>query len=324
MMFRHQPPLSPLNLGQALRGRLGFYIISKRIQDGVWLARDKSNKLVIVKSVSGHPRVENERDVLQRFQDRSTHIRPLIDEIQDPAEPTIIVLRHLDQDLLDASIRKALNRKEIKYVSRGILEALSVLHEDGHVHADVKPSNIFVNHRSDVTHDNDIGFSDVQLGDFGGSYHQDSEWAKSATPIGAPMWSSPEVLLEIPWNTATDIWSFGTLVISLIFGGDFNIFRPKKARYGDEDYNVEVLESQFRYFGPFPFKIREIVNDETFQTVLYLMQLNPPESMTHFSRVTEREVVKEDKDFILKIMRMDWRDRPTAKELLEDEWFRGQ
>lgn len=110
-------------------------------------------------------------------------------------------------------------------------------------------------------------------------------------------------------------------VISLIFGGDFNIFRPKTARFGDEDYNVEVVHSQFRYFGPFPAKIREIVDDETFQSVLYLMQLNPPESMTPFRFVTEREVVKNDKEFILKIMKMDWRDRPTAKELLEDEWF---
>lgn len=273
---------------------------------------------MVLKSVSGHPRVENERDVLQRFHGRSVHIRPLIDEIQDPFKPTTIVLRHLREDLLDASIEKILSRKEIKYVSRGILEALNVLHEDGYVHTDVKPNNIFVNHSKDGS---EVRFSEVQLGDFGGSYHQESEWAKSATPIGAPIWSSPEVLMEIPWNTATDIWSFGTLVISMIFGGDFNIFRPKTARYGDEDYNVEVVQSQFRYFGPFPPKIREIVNDETYQSVLYLMHLNPPEIMTPFSLVTEREVVKEDKEFILRIMKMDWRDRPTAKELLEAEWF---
>lgn len=53
------------------------------------------------------------------------------------------------------------------------------------------------------------------------------------------------------------------------------------------------------------------------------MFLNPPESMTPFSRVTEREVMEEDKEFILKIMKMDWRDRPTARELLKDEWFYG-
>lgn len=91
------------------------------------------------------------------------------------------------------------------------------------------------------------------------------------------MWSSPEVLMEMPWNTATDIWSFGTVVISLVFG-DFNIFRLKTARCSDEDYNVEVVQSQFRYFGPFPPEIREIVDDETYQSVLYLMHLNPPEN----------------------------------------------
>ncbi|POS78968.1 serine/threonine protein kinase [Diaporthe helianthi] len=321
MMFRHHPPLTALSLGQALQGRLGSYTVYKKVQDTVWLARDQGKEIVVVKSVSGHPRVENERDILKRFQGRSTHIRPLIDEIQDPAKPTTIILRHLDEDLLDASIRKSLNRKEIISVSRSILEALSVLHEDGFVHTDVKPSNVFVNHSNDGSK---IRFSEIQLGDFGASYHQESEWAKSATPIGAPMWSSPEVLMEIPWNTATDIWSFGTLVISLIFGGNFNIFRPKTARYGDEDYNVEVVQSQFRYFGPFPYSIREIVNDETLQSVLYLMKLNPPESMTPFSMVTEREVAKEDREFILKIMKMDWRDRPTAKELLEDQWFRKE
>lgn len=173
------------------------------------MIRDQSNEVVVVKSVSGHPRVENERDVLRRFQSRSTHIRPLIDEIQDPAKPTTIILRHLEEDLLDASIQKPLGRKEIKYVSKAILEALNVLHEDGYVHTDVKPSNIFVNHRKGQS---EVRFSDVQLGDFGGSYHQDSDWAKLGTPIGAPMWSSPEVLMERPWNTATDIWSFGNMV----------------------------------------------------------------------------------------------------------------
>ncbi|KUI70428.1 Serine/threonine-protein kinase svkA [Cytospora mali] len=257
----------------------------------------KCNELVVVKSVSGHPRVENERDVLKRFKSGSIHIRPLIDEIQDPARPTTIILRHLEEDLLDASIQKPLNQKEIKYVSRAVLEALNFLHRDGYVHTDVKPSNIFVNYRKDQS---EVHFYDVQLGDFGGSYHQDSEWAKSGTPIGAPMWSSPEV-------------------ISLIFGGDFNIFRPKTARYGDEDYNVEVDQSQFRYFGPFPPKIKEVVNDETYTSVLYLMHLNPPESMTPFRLVTEQEVAKEVKEFVLRIMKMDWRDRPTAKELLKDE-----
>lgn len=78
--------------------------------------------------------MENERDVLRRFQGRTPHLRPIIDEIEDPPKPTIIILKHLDEDLLKATKKKTLNRKELKSVSRCILEALKSLHEDGYVH----------------------------------------------------------------------------------------------------------------------------------------------------------------------------------------------
>lgn len=58
----------------------------------------------------------------------------------------------------------------------------------------------------------DVRFSTVQLGDLGGTTPADSKYAKGGVPVGAPMWSSPEVIMETPWNTATDIWSFGTMV----------------------------------------------------------------------------------------------------------------
>ncbi|GAW23011.1 hypothetical protein ANO14919_125590 [Xylariales sp. No.14919] len=153
--------------------------------------------------------MENERDVLKRFQARTPYSRPWVDEIQDPAEPTTIVLRHPDSDPLEASVQRPLNRKEMKYALKRILEALSVMHKDGYVHTDVKLDNVFVNFKKDR---DTIRFSDIQLGDLGGSYPRNSEWAKSGIPIGAPIWSSPEVLMETPWNTATDIWSFGTVV----------------------------------------------------------------------------------------------------------------
>ena len=40
-----------------------------------------------------------------------------------------------------------------------------------------------------------------------------------------------------------------------------------------------------------------------------------------FARISEREVSKEDKKFILRIMKLDPRDRPSAQQLLDDEWF---
>ncbi|KAF4627689.1 hypothetical protein G7Y89_g10467 [Cudoniella acicularis] len=304
---------SIFRLGQVLRGRLGKYIITKKIQDTVWFAKNPVGETVVVKSVRDHPRVENERDVLKRFQDQTPYLRPLIDEIEDPAEPPTIVLKYLEDNLLEASIKKTLNRKELKYVSRRILGALKVLHKDGYVHTD----NVLVNYR-----EGGIRFSDVQLGDLGGTYPSDSKFAKGGTPVGAPMWTSPEVIMETPWNTATDIWSFGTVLISLIYGGNFNLFRPRTVPYGHEEYGLEVLKRQFQYFGPFPGKYEEIANPETVSAILYLMQEIPQSKTTPFSRTTEKEVCIKDKEFIGKIMMMDWRDRPTAEQLLEDEWFK--
>jgi serine/threonine protein kinase len=89
---------------------------------------------VVIKGVEGHPRVENERDVLKRFQHRTPYLRPLIDEIQEPSAPITIALRYLESDLWEESNKTKMSRKELKYVSRCILEALNVLHEDGYVH----------------------------------------------------------------------------------------------------------------------------------------------------------------------------------------------
>ena len=87
----------------------------------------------------------------------------------------------------------------------------------------------------------------------------------------------------------------------------------------DDEYLLGFPSEQFRYFAPFPAKFAEIASPETVNSVLYLMQVIPFEKTTPFSRTTEREVGKDDKEFIGKTMRLDWRDRPTATELLADE-----
>ena len=47
----------------------------------------------------------------------------------------------------------------------------------------------------------------------------------------------------------------------------------------------------------------------------------PSGIMKPFEYVTDREIIEEDKAFILKIMKLDPRDRSTEKELLQDGWF---
>lgn len=87
----------------------------------------------MIKSVR-HFRLQNERDVLMRFQSQTSSLRPLIDEIEDPSDPPALVLRHLDDDVLNASSAQRLTSSEIKLVTKRTLEALKVLHENGYVH----------------------------------------------------------------------------------------------------------------------------------------------------------------------------------------------
>jgi hypothetical protein len=42
-----------------------------------------------------------------------------------------------------------------------------------------------------------------------------------------------------------------------------------------------------------------------------------------FAMAQDECLIDEDKEFIFKIMKMDPRDRPPAKELLADKWFDG-
>lgn len=111
---------------------------SSPILNGEVSERDRSqNKQpVIIKGVR-HFRLENERDVLHRFQNRTPFIRPLLDEITDPSDPPAIVLRHLDDHLLNASFSRKLTTHEVKYIAKRILEALKLLHADGFVHTGI-------------------------------------------------------------------------------------------------------------------------------------------------------------------------------------------
>lgn len=88
----------------------------------------------MIKSARNHLRITNERDVLTKFQSRTPYLRPLINEIVEPVDPPAIVLRHLEDGVLASSNKKKLTTKEIKYVSKRVLTALKLLHEDGFVH----------------------------------------------------------------------------------------------------------------------------------------------------------------------------------------------
>lgn len=138
----------PITWHKRVTGRLSSYAVVKELHEAVdgaavYLARrvpvetidqhlpsrqiehmNQSSDKFVIKSVRGHWRLRNEANVLKRYQSRTPFLRPLVDEIQEPADPSSIVLRYLDSDMLVESNKKRLSRPEIKQVARCVLEAL--------------------------------------------------------------------------------------------------------------------------------------------------------------------------------------------------------
>ncbi|EGC45657.1 serine/threonine protein kinase [Histoplasma capsulatum var. duboisii H88] len=242
------------SVGQSLKGRTGLYTVTKQLQDCVWLATNQQQEKVVAKSVC-HFRLQNERDILLHFQNRTPFVRPLIDEIQDSSVPPTLILRYLDDDVLRASGRQRLTRIEV---------------------IDLKPSNVLVNYG----HGN-IRFKDIQLADFGSTVREDSAHARDGDPIGTPIFRSPEAHLQMKWDTATDIWSFGAMA-------RFHIFKPDVPVDHDE-YDTKILMKHHRCFGPFPESYEEIADQERLAVLVWIMQNSPPETLRPFHLTTARE-----------------------------------
>jgi serine/threonine protein kinase len=182
------------------------------------------------------------------------------------------------------------------------------------------------------------------LADLGNAVSIDSEYARDGFPIGAPIFRSPEAALRIPWGCATDIWSLGTTVsfydiidshppdsvqlISLIWGLNWHIFKPS-VPIDHEDYELEIMMKHCQYFGPYPLSYQEIADLDRQNVLANIMNTvrgatSGKDSRKPFYLIREKEISREDRAFLGKMMRLDPRDRPTARELLRDEWFEDE
>ncbi|MCJ1258387.1 hypothetical protein MMC24_006220 [Lignoscripta atroalba] len=298
-----------LKIGQTLQGRVGSYTIREQLHRRIWTAMSSTSQRVTVKTASDWP-LKNERHVLEAVRDNPC-IRPIID-ISDG--PPSLILKYLDDNLLNASNVKKLERADIKYVARNLLQALEALHSRGYVHTDVKPDNILVNYGTAPDR-----FSEVQLGDCGDAFIVDPK----ASPfdeghvIGAAIFHSPEAMLNLRWRAPTDI--------CLIWGNNWHIFKPTDIPFESDEFPLQVLFKQVSIFGPVPLSYGEIADDERLGILSAVINLvNEHNLQKPFYLSADKELSEEDKIFICKIMKLDPRDRPTAKELLQDEWFRQE
>ena len=113
-------------------------------------------------------------------------------------------------------------------------------------------------------------------------------------------------------------------LISLIFGHHWHVFKCKDVEPDDVNYGFWVLVEQVRRFGPVPLSYEGIANEDRLGVLTSVIDyVNENQLQSPFSMSEDNELLKEDRDFIVKLMKLDPRDRPTATDLLQDEWLKS-
>ncbi|RMY53113.1 hypothetical protein D0865_05420 [Hortaea werneckii] len=332
---------STFRVGQVVKGSKGVYTITRKQYDQIWGARSvpsiqgmiccAAHDHVVLKCASPK-RLQREKQVLQRFEGHAS-IRQLLDYAEDPP---CLVLEHLQEDALRSATKAPISRQNIKTIAHSILSALRSLHTNGTIHTDIKPDNILLNYDQESTMVVEAKLADFgelqkhfapkrechSTGDAYGADLTTHRHGAAAHVIGAGIFRSPEALLGLHWSTSTDIWSFGATLISLFWGRGFHIFKPAGVEADDPEFPAHVLMEQARYFGPFPLRYQELLDEES-ESILAAIHALIEQQGTRkpFSLVEDEELLLEDKELLCDIMRLDPLERPTASDLLNHRWF---
>mmetsp|Transcript_4680 Transcript_4680/g.14837 ORF Transcript_4680/g.14837 Transcript_4680/m.14837 type:complete len:226 (-) Transcript_4680:150-827(-) len=97
--------------------------------------------------------------------------------------------------------------KQIAYVVRCALQALSFMHRQHRVHRDIKSDNILVDYDGRV-----------KIADFGFAAALTRETCTRRSVVGTPFWMAPELIKAAAYDVKVDVWSLGVTALELADG----------------------------------------------------------------------------------------------------------
>ena len=214
-LLRNDPDLLIEETGRPLRGYRLLDELGSGAFSVVWRAVQPSVKReVAIKQI--RPELASRPDFIRRFEVEAQlvariehpHIVPLIDFWRDP-DSAYLVMRWLGGGTLEERLDAGpLTLEETLALATEIGSALTVAHERGVIHRDVKPANILFDDRSNSF-----------LSDFGIALDvDDSAGPESAMSPGSPIYASPEQVSRHPLGPQADIFSLGVVLFECLTG----------------------------------------------------------------------------------------------------------
>ncbi|CAD8158745.1 unnamed protein product [Paramecium pentaurelia] len=106
--------------------------------------------------------------------------------------------------------KQLVSEEEAKTIMMELLNALLYMHSKGIFHRDIKPQNLLLRKKGQIT---DLVIADLGLADY---YRRDGKYM--FTRCGTPGYVAPEILLDNPYDFKIDIYSLGALLYVMLTG----------------------------------------------------------------------------------------------------------
>lgn len=235
-----------------------FDLVGKGMTSQVYRGQDAMGRAVAVKELLPEHRQDAKRlkglarevDLMKTL--RHPHLVTLLD--YDPARFRVVL------EFIPRSLRGVMQKEPFHYEKRlrwalDVTEALIALHDQGYIHKDIKPENIFITDK-DRAKLGDLGFMEREPGAVGRFLLR----FRKPRIQGTLAYLSPEQATQHPLTTKADIFSWGGVLYEMFTGS-----LPFKGSLGNP---MEIIEQILSADPRPPAEINKVIDRDLDQLIM--------------------------------------------------------